>query len=1411
MKKFLTIAIALCLATTAFAQVINTVIVTITPPVAGQHPNLTSTPGHSTYTTQVGGWRIQGSSTAMTEKDVFVAGTTYEVTVRFTPTAGNSFAPTASLAVTINGQVAKFEMAGAGSVFYTTSFVATAAACEHETTSTELTTPPSCTEDGEETTSCNDCGITISTKPILAWGHNWGSWSVTTPPTETEEGVETRHCQRPLCIAFETRPIPATGTSPFAGGDGSAENPYQITTAAQLAQLATLVNAEDILYNAAHYKLMNNIDLSEYGETFNGGRGWIPIGYVNNSGLNKPFKGVFDGNQNVITGLYINTTQMMVGLFASVVDGSIINLGVENADITGHWYVGGIVCRMADGIISNCYITGTVIGTFDSWTVVGAIAGEIGGNSLITNCYSTATVSGAGALVGGIVANAYDESSVSNCWATGAVSGTNSVGGIANVGNVSNSAALNSKIMATGTIFGRVTSSTTGYSLSNNVAFNRMLNQSDQTDWYHIGATFLDGANISTSVIHADGTLGGRFTPENGWTIENGKLPGLFGNTVDMPAHLLAIEVCEHKNISTAITTPAMCTADGIETATCVDCGEFLGTEPIPATGHINTTTVVITAATCTADGEGSVTCDDCGEDLGISAIPATGHTATWIEPIPPTCTTDGGYYLTCTICGEVLDTNPNIAFGHNWGAWTITLPATALENGEETRYCTRTDCDAFETRPIPATGAFLAGDGSAGNPFQITAAVQLRNMANLVNAGDIVYNSAHYKLMNNIDLSAYGEDFENTVFGGRGWTPIGNNQNNMMRFFGVFDGNQKIITGLYINRTDGWASDYLGLFGYVEDGTIINLGLENVNIMGRNFVGGIAGNLHNSTVTQCYVTGIVGGTQSYVGGIVGGAGYSSIAHCYSTATVSGGSTLIGGIIGLGDWATEISHCWSSGTVVGKVGESVGGIAGGLWRDGSVMQSCAALNMGFASGRVVPNYGIGASLSNNIGLDSMFHQSGPTEWYVDVNGGSGDDISIPEIHADGTLGGRFTTANGWTVENGKLPGLFGTAVNMPPHLSNTPVAPVIVTATLPNSKEGEVYSVTLFATGTNPISWSVVGAGLTSTLPDGLSLSGAVISGTPTTAGIFNFTIKAENSVGSITKDFSITIAETTIPPVITTESVYLATLGVPYNFTLQATGTAPITWQLVGGSSIAGITLSSSGVLSGTPTAIGTFNFTVRATNPVGNVTKVLSITISAATCTHENTTGATCTVDGICTICGEVVEKAFGHTAGNWVETLAATCIADGEETLFCKVCDEEMDWDIIPALGHTFGSWTVTKPATDTAEGVETRYCIRENCDHSETQPIPKTTSMVDLLETNILRVYPNPTTGQLTIDNGASTPLSTRTLNEIEVFDIYGKRINNSQLSILNSQLDISRLPAGTYFLRISDKTVKVVKQ
>ena len=179
----------------------------------------------------------------------------------------------------------------------------------------------------------------------------------------------------------------------------------------------------------------------------------------------------------------------------------------------------------------------------------------------------------------------------------------------------------------------------------------------------------------------------------------------------------------------------------------------------------------------------------------------------------------------------------------------------------------------------------------------------------------------------------------------------------------------------------------------------------------------------------------------------------------------------------------------------------------------------------------------------------------------------------------------------------------------------TPVQ--VTTATLPAASTGQPYSVTLAASGgVAPYTWSVTSG----SLPGGLSLdsSTGLISGTPTASGTYGFTVAVTDSgnpAATATASLSITVAA---PLVITTTSLPGATTGAAYEVTLAASGgVAPYTWSVTSGSLPGGLSLdSSTGLISGTPTASGTYGFTVAVTdsgNPAATATASLSITVAA------------------------------------------------------------------------------------------------------------------------------------------------------------------------------------------------------
>jgi hypothetical protein len=173
---------------------------------------------------------------------------------------------------------------------------------------------------------------------------------------------------------------------------------------------------------------------------------------------------------------------------------------------------------------------------------------------------------------------------------------------------------------------------------------------------------------------------------------------------------------------------------------------------------------------------------------------------------------------------------------------------------------------------------------------------------------------------------------------------------------------------------------------------------------------------------------------------------------------------------------------------------------------------------------------------------------------------------------------------------------------------------------LPGANRGSSYSVTLRATGgTTPYRWSLAGG---SRLPSGLTLSSSgTISGTPTcTRGDYSATIRVTDYYGRTkSRTFTITVYEAGETPLSITTGATLSRgrKGSSYSVTLRATGgTTPYRWSLAGGSRLpSGLTLSSSGTISGTPASTGTFTFTARVTDArYARQEKEFSLTITGS-----------------------------------------------------------------------------------------------------------------------------------------------------------------------------------------------------
>jgi hypothetical protein len=175
----------------------------------------------------------------------------------------------------------------------------------------------------------------------------------------------------------------------------------------------------------------------------------------------------------------------------------------------------------------------------------------------------------------------------------------------------------------------------------------------------------------------------------------------------------------------------------------------------------------------------------------------------------------------------------------------------------------------------------FYNGTGTLVSPFGICNCTMLQNMKNYL-AGK------NYVLLSNIDCSV-----SKGWNGGLGFEPIGRERG---AFYGKLNGKGYSISNLYINRP---GEDNVGLFGYTWGAEILDVGLINVNVTGRENVGGLVGYQYAGVISNCYSIGNVSGSSYCVGGLVGyQLLYCSINNSFSYGSVFSSSSYVGGLVG---------------------------------------------------------------------------------------------------------------------------------------------------------------------------------------------------------------------------------------------------------------------------------------------------------------------------------------------------------------------------------------------------------------------------------------------------------------------------------------------------------------------------------
>lgn len=743
----------------------------------------------------------------------------------------------------------------------------------------------------------------------------------------------------------------------FAGGDGTPSNAYQISTAAQLQNMAHAIQL-DWGARYAYYKLTANIDLSGQ-----------PMPVIGTSA--HPFSGVFDGYNYQVQNYAVTANSDYIGLFGYVDGATIQNLTLTAGTIDGskYNYVGALV-GYATGVITLSHITVTLGGTVSGTQYLGGLAGSLNtsAGSIIVDC----NVGGGGAVTG----------------YTAGPGTPYSIGGLTgyfNAGNIDLSSAAvpvsQGRYNVAGLVgenVGRITTSYSSGAVSSTVASANYIGGLVGTNHGSIALRSYASGNVSAT--SSSEYVGGLVGYQHGTVYQAYATGAVTG--------VSKVGGITGKNDGNVSQTYSTSNVTGTSYA-----GGLVGYQD-DASGYVFSDSYATGAVTLNAGGSRAGGAVGSLQNGKFTHVFSTGAV-----------TGGGGATQMGGFVGEVSSVT-NMLNGNFWDAQASGNTTSAGTTDYKTSYTSghfglqtapMQEASSFaavgfdfyavwkipnaggypifqwqeSTSPVTINTLFASGTGTEADPYIISSATHLQNVAYAVQLG-ITGANAYYKLSANQDLSGYVSPVIGTA---------------TYPFKGTFDGNNKTIQSYKVSAF----GDQTGLFGYVVGGTIKNLSVVADHVWGQSYnsvgpivgeattiqmsgvsaslsqpisgihyIGGMIGQVSSgpSTLTQLSVVGggsaSITGTSS-IGGLVGTisgdnvkiknshtqvpvtgnsnvggfAGYmatSTLQNVYSLSTVTGGDTT-GGLVG--NTQGTVQNSYSTATVT-STGSHIGGLIGYL-------------------------------------------------------------------------------------------------------------------------------------------------------------------------------------------------------------------------------------------------------------------------------------------------------------------------------------------------------------------------------------------------------------------------------------------------------------------------------------------------
>ena len=815
-----------------------------------------------------------------------------------------------------------------------------------------------------------------------------------------------------LVVFWAVGPLQSALAGTYSGGgNGTAEKPYRISTAADMNEIGANPDDWD-----KHFVLTASIDLAGYtGTQFN------IIGYHMGMYDDKAFTGVFDGNGHTISNFTYETYETAdtdgVGLFGYVDDanavirnltlinpnvnaagyprsvaslvsylgsGTITGCGIKGGSVAGDRGVGGLVGVNKDGTISDCHSSANVSGTDSTGGLVGR-----NGEGTISNCSTSGTVSGRHLGIGGLVGG--NQGTISTCHSSACVSGYSLVGGLV---GVNHGGLITSNCYSTGTVLGE------RFSIGGLVGVNGFAGTIKKCH---------SASEVSTNGDYVGGLVGRNYSSAIENCYSTGKVSGydrvggLVGNNEG------GINNCYSAGQVSGNGDYAGGLVGYEEDGTVNDSFWDVNTsgEPNSAGGEGKTTAQMQTMSTFTDAGW-----DFVGETQnGVNDI-WTIFEGDYPKLMPWTDCYSGGdgsagnpYQIATAENMNEIGAHPN-----DWDKHFVLTADIDLADYTGTEF----NIIGFDWHNS-FTGVF-DGDGHTISNFTYTASntnyIGLFGYVGGANAviKDLTLTDPNIKVQGGWGTGSLVGELEFGTITGCGVEGGGITGDDCTG--GLVGGNGGVISNCYASASVSGYGDTGGLVAHnCGNGTISNCYAEGSVTGGDWSTGGLVGE-NRGTISNCYAEGSVSGGGLYTGGLVGDNFMGTISNCYAAANVSGEYTT-GGLTGRN--SGTISDCYATAGVSGT--DCTGGLVGLNW---STISNC------YATGSVTGDEGTGGlvGLNDSGKISASF-------WDIETTGQSSSDGGEGKTTAEMMTMSTFTGA-GWDfvriwdiVENQTYPFLRG--------------------------------------------------------------------------------------------------------------------------------------------------------------------------------------------------------------------------------------------------------------------------------------------------------------------------------------------------------------------------------------------------